>query len=193
MKVVMNGIVLDVKTEQGLKEKELINLIHLMQSCYTECRFKVQRLSDEIYIIMIRKSNNYNISDSFVLGINSVSELDIYLYVERIIKKLNSIKHYYDLSKINTDEVFEFKFGRRKRVRYNMSEDIEEELKKTYDTADVTYVLIGKYRIKVSIRDIKIEFVYKFDRLSTFDYNIQSIENIINSCIVGIERRRKKC
>ena len=74
-----------------------------------------------------------------------------------------------------------------------MSEDIEEELDKIYDTADVIYVLIGKYRIKVSIRDIKIEFVYKYDRLSTFDYNIQSIENIINSCIVGIERRRKKC
>lgn len=76
---------------------------------------------------------------------------------------------------------------------YKMCEDIEEELKKTYDTVDVAYVLIGKYRIKVSIRDIKIEFVYKFDRLSTFDYNIQSIENIINSCIIGIERRRKKC
>lgn len=76
---------------------------------------------------------------------------------------------------------------------YKMSEDIEEELDKIYDTADVTYVLIGKYRIKVSIRDIKIEFIYKYDRLSTFDYNIRSIENIINSCIVGIERRRKKC
>lgn len=100
---------------------------------------------------------------------------------------------YYDLSKLNTDKVFEFKFGSKGRVRYNMSEDIEEELKKIYDTADVIYVLIGKYRIKVSIRDIKIEFVYKFDRLSTFDYNIQNIENIINSCIVGIERRRKKC
>lgn len=74
-----------------------------------------------------------------------------------------------------------------------MSEDIEEELSKTYETVDVIYVLIGKYRIKVSIRDIKIEFVYKYDRLSTFDYNIQNIENIINSCIVGIERRRKKC
>lgn len=93
---------------------------------------------------------------------------------------------YYDLSKLNTDKVFEFKFGSKGRVRYNMCE-------KTYDTADVTYVLIGKYRINISIRDIKIEFVYKFDRLSTFDYNIQSIENIINSCIVGIERRRKKC
>ena len=100
---------------------------------------------------------------------------------------------YYDLSKIKTDEKFEFKFGSRGRVRYNMSEYIEEELSKTYETADVTYVLIGKYRIKISIRDIKIEFVYKYDRLSTFDYNIQNIENIINSCIVGIERRRKKC
>ena len=100
---------------------------------------------------------------------------------------------YYDLSKIKTDENFEFKFGSRGRVRYNMSEDIEEELTKIYETADVTYVLIGKYRIKISIRDIKIEFVYKYDRLSTFDYNIQNIENIINSCIVGIERRRKKC
>lgn len=72
-----------------------------------------------------------------------------------------------------------------------MSEDIEEELEKIYDTADVTYIIIGKYRIKISIRDIKIEFVYKYDRLSTFDYNIQNIENIINSCIVNIERRRK--
>lgn len=74
-----------------------------------------------------------------------------------------------------------------------MCEDIEYELENIYDTVDVTYVLIGKYRIKITIRDIKIEFVYKYDRLSTFDYNIQSIENIINSCIVGIERRRKKC
>ena len=72
-----------------------------------------------------------------------------------------------------------------------MSEDIEEELDKIYDTADVTYIIIGKYRIKITIRDIKIEFVYKYDRLSTFGYNIQNIENIINSCIVGIERRRK--
>ena len=72
-----------------------------------------------------------------------------------------------------------------------MSEDIEDELGKTYDTADVTYIIIGKYRIKITIRDIKIEFVYKYDRLSTFDYNIQNIENIINSCIVNIERRRK--
>ena len=72
-----------------------------------------------------------------------------------------------------------------------MSEDIEEELDKIYDTADVTYIIIGKYRIKITIRDIKIEFVYKYDRLSTFNYNIQNIENIINSCIVGIERRRK--
>lgn len=72
-----------------------------------------------------------------------------------------------------------------------MSEDIEEELEKIYDTADVTYIIIGKYRIKITIRDIKIEFVYKYDRLSTFDYNIQNIENIINSCIVNIERRRK--
>lgn len=72
-----------------------------------------------------------------------------------------------------------------------MSEDIEEELDKLYDTADVTYIIIGKYRIKITIRDIKIEFVYKYDRLSTFDYNIQNIENIINSCIVNIERRRK--
>ena len=72
-----------------------------------------------------------------------------------------------------------------------MSEDIEEELDKIYDTADVTYIIIGKYRIKITIRDIKIEFVYKYDRLSTFDYNIQNIENIINSCIVNIERRRK--
>ena len=72
-----------------------------------------------------------------------------------------------------------------------MSKDIEEELDKIYDTADVTYIIIGKYRIKITIRDIKIEFVYKYDRLSTFNYNIQNIENIINSCIVGIERRRK--
>ena len=192
MKVSMNGIIQDIKIEEGLKEIDLINLIHLMQSCYTEYRFKVQRLSDVIYVVSIRK-NNCNLSDGFVLCIDGVSELNIYTTVERIIKKLNSIKQYYDLSKINTDEVFEFKFGSRGRVRYNMSEDIEEELKKTYDTADVTYVLIGKYKIKISIRDIKIEFVYKFDRLSTFDYNIQSIENIINSCIVGIERRRKKC
>ena len=94
--------------------------------------------------------------------------------------------------KLKTDEKFEFKYGSRGRVRYNMSEYIEEELSKIYETADVTYVLIGKYRIKISIRDIKIDFVYKYDRLSTFDYNIQNIENIINSCIVGIERRRKK-
>ena len=192
MKVSMNGIIQDIKIEEGLKEIDLINLIHLMQSCYTEYRFKVQRLSDVIYVVSIRK-NNCNLSDGFVLCIDGVSELNIYTTVERIIKKLNSIKQYYDLSKINTDEVFEFKFGSRGRVRYNMSEDIEEELKKTYNTADVTNVLIGKYKIKISIRDIKIEFVYKFDRLSTFDYNIQSIENIINSCIVGIERRRKKC
>lgn len=72
-----------------------------------------------------------------------------------------------------------------------MSKDIEEELDKIYDTADVTYIIIGKYRIKITIRDIKIEFVYKYDRLSTFGYNIQNIENIINSCIVGIERRKK--
>ena len=43
--------------------------------------------------------------------------------------KLNSIK-YYDLSKINTDKVFEFKFGSRERVRYIKSEDIEYVLEK---------------------------------------------------------------
>ena len=36
-----------------------------------------------------------------------------------------------------------------------MSEDIEDELGKTYDTADVTYIIIGKYRIKNNYKGYK--------------------------------------
>lgn len=190
MKVSINGIIQDLKLDQGMTETQLINLIDLIQKYYRQYEIKLNKISDTMYIISVR--NEKDILDSELIDRRIESELHVYSIIKEIINKLNSIKQYYDLSKIDVNKEFEFKFGSKGRIRYNMSEDIEEELSKTYETADVTYVLIGKYRIKISIRDIKIEFVYKYDRLSTFDYNIQNIENIINSCIVGIERRRKK-
>ena len=190
MKVSINGIIQDLKLDQGITETQLIILIDLIQKYYRQYEIKLNKISDAMYIISVR--NEKDILGELI-DRRIESELHVYSIIKEIINKLNSIKQYYDLSKIDVNKVYEFKFGSRGRVRYNMSEDIEEELSKTYETADVTYVLIGKYRIKISIRDIKIEFVYKYDRLSTFDYNIQNIENIINSCIVGIERRRKKC